>query len=241
MQLGESRQWFNILIIWVGTRHSKHTKSHEPNRTKSMPETKQTKATEKRGVWKTLHIAPQRLHWWVGTGSSARSSQMVGVARPLKSADADMMPYLPAKAGQNCQTEGGEEDCVPNVGVARFAWLWEVSLEDSVFVYQISTTRTHHKLCPQSRDSRESREFVVDFFFWGKKVLSNLESRISDSRAKRSSNKKINSKFSTVVRHGGDLGPCSRRFSPSFSFVLTLFIFKAPNYVLARTLTERVV
>jgi len=25
------------------------------------------------------------------------------------------------------------------------------------------------------------------------------------------------------------------------SFVLTLFIFKAPNYVLARTLTERVV
>jgi len=32
-------------------------------------------------------------------------------------------------------------------------------------------------------------------------------------------------------------------FFPSFSrsFVLTLFIFKAPNYVLARTLTERVV
>jgi len=27
----------------------------------------------------------------------------------------------------------------------------------------------------------------------------------------------------------------------SFSFVLTLFIFKALNYVLARTLTERVV
>jgi len=29
--------------------------------------------------------------------------------------------------------------------------------------------------------------------------------------------------------------------SPPYSFVLTLFIFKAPNYVLARTLTERVV
>ena len=28
---------------------------------------------------------------------------------------------------------------------------------------------------------------------------------------------------------------------PIRSFVLTLFIFKAPNYVLARTLTERVV
>jgi len=30
-------------------------------------------------------------------------------------------------------------------------------------------------------------------------------------------------------------------FPPLRSFVLTLFIFKAPNYVLARTLTERVV
>jgi len=28
---------------------------------------------------------------------------------------------------------------------------------------------------------------------------------------------------------------------PKYQFVLTLFIFKAPNYVLARTLTERVV
>ena len=30
-----------------------------------------------------------------------------------------------------------------------------------------------------------------------------------------------NSKFSTVVRHGGDLGPCARRFSPSGFFFLT--------------------
>jgi len=28
----------------------------------------------------------------------------------------------------------------------------------------------------------------------------------------------FNSKFSTVVRHGGDLGPCSRCFSPSGFF-----------------------
>jgi len=32
-----------------------------------------------------------------------------------------------------------------------------------------------------------------------------------------------------------------QRDCPADSFVLTLFIFKAPNYVLARTLTERVV
>ena len=28
----------------------------------------------------------------------------------------------------------------------------------------------------------------------------------------------LNSKFSTMVRHGGHLGPCSRRFSPSGFF-----------------------
>jgi len=31
----------------------------------------------------------------------------------------------------------------------------------------------------------------------------------------------LNSKFSTVVRHGGNLGPRSRRFSPSGFFFLT--------------------
>ena len=34
---------------------------------------------------------------------------------------------------------------------------------------------------------------------------------------------------------------CDSYVFRSFSFVLTLFIFKTPNYVLARTLTERVV
>jgi len=33
----------------------------------------------------------------------------------------------------------------------------------------------------------------------------------------------------------------SRHFRVTCSFVLTLFIFKAPNYMLARTLTDRVV
>ena len=37
------------------------------------------------------------------------------------------------------------------------------------------------------------------------------------------------------------MGQKTVSFSHRKQFVLTLFIFKAPNYVLARTLTERVV
>ena len=44
-----------------------------------------------------------------------------------------------------------------------------------------------------------------------------------------------------MVRHRGRLGTVIQTVFHFRSFVLTLFIFKAQNYVLARTLTERVV
>ena len=53
---------------------------------------------------------------------------------------------------------------------------------------------------------------------------------------------KQNSRFSTMVRHRERLGTVIQTvFSFVRSFVLTLFIFKAPNYMMAQTLTERVV
>mmetsp|Transcript_66437 Transcript_66437/g.107800 ORF Transcript_66437/g.107800 Transcript_66437/m.107800 type:complete len:80 (+) Transcript_66437:3297-3536(+) len=46
-------------------------------------------------------MALQRLHWWVATGSSAHSSQVVRLTMLLKLAGANILPYLPAKAWQN--------------------------------------------------------------------------------------------------------------------------------------------
>jgi len=41
---------------------------------------------------------------------------------------------------------------------------------------------------------------------------------VKSQKMKETQIRETNSKFSTVVRHGGDLGPRPRRFSPSFFF-----------------------
>jgi len=65
-------------------------------------------------------------------------------------------------------------------------------------------------------------------------------SRISEKLSFLSDDSAVTSSedmFTTVGRSPGTL----RTYDHSFVLVLTLFIFKVPNYVLTRTLTERVV